>query len=131
MLTFCRFNVAFLCALFSAIILFCLHVIHKPASIIAFSAIYGASSGGLISLQSACVAQITPNVGMVGIKIGVLMALSSFSVLTGSPIGGALIEHNHGGWGSFISFSAAIVMGGAFILLASRFFVDKNMWKTI
>lgn len=56
----------------------CLHAIQTAAGIMVFSVLYGFFSGGLISLQSACVAQITPDVNMIGVKIGLLMATCSF-----------------------------------------------------
>lgn len=56
----------------------CLHAIHTATGIIVFSVLYGFFSGGLISLQSACVAQITPDINMIGVKIGLLMAICSF-----------------------------------------------------
>jgi MFS family permease len=126
-----RFNIVFSCAVLSGVILFCMHVVRTPASIIAFFALYGAASGGLITLQSACIAQITENVGLVGVKIGVMMTVSSFGVLTGSPIGGAFVSESHGGFGGFIDFSAVVILAGAAFLLVSRYLVDRNMWKAV
>ncbi|KAL8725324.1 MAG: hypothetical protein Q9166_007430 [cf. Caloplaca sp. 2 TL-2023] len=73
----CRFNITFICALCAGIILMCLHTIKSATYIILFSALYGLFSGGLISLQSACVAQITSNMSMIGVKIGLMMAICS------------------------------------------------------
>ena len=56
----------------------CLHAIKTPAGIIVFSVLYGFFSGGLISLQSACVAQITPDLNQIGLKLGVMSAICSF-----------------------------------------------------
>lgn len=64
----------------------CLHAIKTPAGIIVFSVLYGFLSGGLISLQSACVAQITSDMNMIGIKIGVMMAICSFGYVRGFSI---------------------------------------------
>ncbi|KAL8734405.1 MAG: hypothetical protein Q9181_003226 [Wetmoreana brouardii] len=74
----CSFNITFICALCAGIILMCLHAIKTATGIIVFSALYGLFSGGLISLQSACVAQITSDLNMIGVKIGLLMAICSF-----------------------------------------------------
>lgn len=73
----CRFNITFACALCAGTILMCLHAIETATGIIVFSVLYGFFSGGLISLQSACVAQITPDLNMIGVKIGLLMAICS------------------------------------------------------
>lgn len=73
-----RFNITFICSLCAGILLLCLHAIQTSAGIIVFSVLYGFFSGGLISLQSACVAQITPDLNLIGVKIGVMMAICSF-----------------------------------------------------
>ena len=70
-----RFNVTFVSALVAGILILILHAIKTPAGIIAFSALYGFFSGGLISLQSACVAQITEKKDMIGVRIGFMMAV--------------------------------------------------------
>lgn len=127
----------------------CLHAIQTAAGIIIFSILYGFFSGGLISLQTACVAQITPDMNMIGVKIGLLMAISSFGyvfnvvvvrswrmvwlslfscrVLTGSPIGGALINASNGGYGAFINFSGIILLFGAFLTLCARLTINRDI----
>jgi len=140
-----RFNMTFVSALICGILLFSLYGIKTPPAIISFSILYGISSGGLISLQSACVAQITPDTRTIGIRIGIMMAICSFGyvqfnlasimrnldifystnspcfrALTGSPIGGALIVRDSGGFTGLINFSAIILIGGAALVLCSR-----------
>ena len=129
----------------------CLHAIQTSAGIIVFSILYGFFSGGLISLQSACVAQITPDMSMIGIKIGLLMAICSFGyvtdlislgdcslprliscsrrVLTGCPIGGALISSSGGAFGGFIDFSSIILLAGAFLVLCARLVAERSIFK--
>lgn len=63
----------------------CLHAIEDATAIYAFSAVYGFFSGGLISLQSACVAQITADMNMIGIKIGLVMAVCSLAYVVTLP----------------------------------------------
>ncbi|KAJ5578090.1 uncharacterized protein N7459_007054 [Penicillium hispanicum] len=72
-----RFNTISLASLCCTVLLYCLHVMETSSSIIAFSVLYGVASGGLISLQPACVAEITPNKDILGVKIGLMMALCS------------------------------------------------------
>lgn len=66
-----------LAALSCGILLFCLHKITTSGAIIAFSTLYGICSGGLISLQSACIGQITPDHSIIGVKIGLMMGFCS------------------------------------------------------
>jgi MFS family permease len=72
-----RFNITFGSSLLAGAVLLSLLAITSQPQIIAFSVLYGLFSGGLISLQSACVAQISPNKNMIGAKIGVMMAVCS------------------------------------------------------
>ncbi|KAL8997005.1 MAG: hypothetical protein Q9188_006429 [Gyalolechia gomerana] len=126
-----RFNITFICALCAGIILMCLHAIETAAGIMVFSVLYGFFSGGLISLQSACVAQITPDINMIGDKIGLLMATCSFGVLTGNPIEGALISGGSGKFGAGIDFSGIILLFGAILVLIARLTMDRKLWKVI
>ena len=54
-------------------------VITTSDGIIAFSVFYGIFSGGLLSLYLACVAQVTPNLGLIGFKNAILGAIVSFA----------------------------------------------------
>ncbi|KAF8476175.1 major facilitator superfamily domain-containing protein [Kalaharituber pfeilii] len=132
-----RFNISFLCALFSSVLLLALHRMDKPSSIIAFSVLYGFLSGGLISLQSACVSQITSNIAQVGLKIGLMMALCSLVALTGPPIAGAILTwHQKDGeqhnsplyWDGLINFAGVIMIVGSAAVGWSRLKV-KMGWR--
>lgn len=72
-----RFNVTVVTSLLSSITLLSLLSIVTEPSIIAFSALYGLFSGGLISLQAVSVARLTVNMDTYGTKIGVQMAINS------------------------------------------------------
>lgn len=126
-----RFNMAIACSVCSGIVLLCLHVLTTHPQIIAFSVLYGFFSGGLISLQSACIAQITPKIQMTGIRIGMMMSISSFGVLTGSPIGGALMSVDGGAFYGLIDFSGVILLTGAALVIFARLAIDKNIFKSI
>jgi hypothetical protein len=65
----------FSCAVICGILLFFLYAMKSYGSIIAFAVLYGFFSGGLISLQPACVAQITPDTRIIGLKIGLMMVI--------------------------------------------------------
>lgn len=120
-------------------------------AIYVFSVLYGFFSGGLISLQSACVAQITADMNMIGIKIGLMMAVCSFGyvivflsflglehclslvsrVLVGCPIGGALIASSSGSFGAFINFTGVILLFSALLVLFARLAVDRRVLRLV
>lgn len=60
------------------------------AAMTAFAICFGLFSGGLVPLGSACVAQTTPDMGHIGLRIGTMMAFCSFGALAGGPISGAI-----------------------------------------
>ncbi|KAA8649456.1 MCT family MFS transporter [Aspergillus tanneri] len=126
-----RFNVAILCSLLSGVVLLCLHVMRTKAAIVAFAVLYGLFSGGLISLQSACVAQITENLQIIGIKIGVMMAVCSAGALTGSPIGGALVSADGGKYSGLIDFAGVILLAGTALLTISRGTINRKLLQVV
>lgn len=116
-----RYNMLFGSALSSAILLFCwAETGSSNAGIIVFTALYGVCSGSIISLMNACVAQITPDKSMIGISIGILMFVNSFSGLSGPPISGALISR-------FGTFSSAAYFGGLAMLIGSGTILGVRM----
>ncbi|KAJ3499815.1 hypothetical protein NLG97_g22 [Lecanicillium saksenae] len=126
-----KFNTAILCSLLSGIVLLSLHAMRTKAAIVVFAVLYGLFSGGLISLQSACVAQVTKNLQMIGVRIGLMMAVCSVGVLTGSPIGGALVSANGGQFYGLIDFSGIILLTGCLILVVSRWTISRDFMAVV
>ncbi|KAK7909086.1 hypothetical protein PG985_014964 [Apiospora marii] len=108
-------------------LLFCLLVMKTKPTIIAFSVLYGLFTGGLISLQSGCVARITANVDIIGLKIGVLMAICSVGALAGGPVGGALVAHDNGGYTAMIIFSGATLLFAGVLFIMARFALASEL----
>ncbi|KAL4924052.1 MCT family MFS transporter [Aspergillus undulatus] len=127
-----KFNMAVGCALISTILLLCLHAINTKSTITAFTFLYGLTSGGLMTLQSACVAQITRNMQTIGFMIGVMMAVCSIGALTGTPISGRLNEKPLSGTApAWVDFAGAMMFGGTVFLAAARISVDSRLYRAI
>ena len=92
-------------------------------TMVAFAVLFGLFSGGLVPLGSACVAQTTPDMGHIGLRIGAMMAICSFGALAGGPISGAIKDHT-GIWLGVHSFSASTTLLGAVLLIGVRY-----MWQ--
>lgn len=60
--------------------------------VILFAALYGFSSGGVVSLGPAIIAQIS-RVEELGIRLGTYFAVISIAALVSNPIGGALVPN--------------------------------------
>lgn len=67
----------------------------STAGIVVFTVIFGFSSGGFVSLFPTLVAQMS-DIRQIGVRTGAAMAIMSFGGLTGSPIGGAIVDSSGG-----------------------------------
>ncbi|KAL6791705.1 major facilitator superfamily domain-containing protein [Trichoderma sp. SZMC 28012] len=116
---FGRFNVLFIMGVLTAVITFCWGAMTTLSGMMAFAVLFGLFSGGLIPLGSACVAQTTPDMGHIGLRIGFMMAFASFSALSGGPASGAIKDATIS-WFAVFSFSASLTLFGALMLLGVR-----------
>ncbi|KAL6896106.1 major facilitator superfamily domain-containing protein [Trichoderma longibrachiatum] len=117
---FGRFNVLFIMGVLTSAITFSWASMTSPAGMTASALLFGLFSGGLVPLGSACVAQTTPDMGRIGLRIGLMMAFASFAALAGGPASGAIKDATTA-WIDVYSFSAAVTLAGAGVLLAVRF----------
>lgn len=74
----------------SAILALCWIAVHGEAAIIVWSLLYGAFSGAFVSLQTPTVAAITPDMRLVGGRMGMNNFCFALGVLVGNPIAGAI-----------------------------------------
>ena len=88
-------------------------------AMIAFAILFGVFSGGLMPLGSACVAQTTPDMGHIGLRIGAMMAISSIGALAGGPISG-VIKEGKASWIGVDVFAATVSLLGAMLLVGVR-----------
>jgi MFS family permease len=99
---------------------------NSNAAFIVYSALYGFASGAYVSLAPAQVAYIS-KVEQIGVRTGVLFSLTAFAGLAGSPIAGAIVKHDNGGFDGTSIFAGVMLMAGATMFVLTRFQVAK--WK--
>lgn len=94
-----RFNVMIFITLLSTIVTLAIWIpaAKSTAGIVVFVVIFGFSSGGFVSLFPTLVAQIS-DIRQIGVRTGLVMGVTSFGALTGSPIGGAIAGADHGSY---------------------------------
>ncbi|KAK0316812.1 hypothetical protein LTR91_018817 [Friedmanniomyces endolithicus] len=96
-------------------------------SLYAFTVLYGLVTAAFQCLIPSTVASLTPDLRMVGSRLGMAFSTLSFAALTGPPIGGAL-QSRMGGqfWGAtvFAATSTAVAFG---LIGAAR--VAKVGWR--
>jgi MFS family permease len=107
-----RLNMLMAVALVSGILIFCLQKMTTNSTIIVFSALYGFSSGAIVSLISVCLAQIPKNPGDIGTYMGQGMAVVAIGALIGPPSNGALLSRYH-------SFDRPLIMSGVFVIVGA------------
>ena len=104
----------------SGIISLCLWLPAKGnAPVLVFASLYGVASGTTLSILAALVAQIS-DVRELGLRTGVVYAIASFGALTGSPVGGAIVTHEHGGFSGLKIFTGVTLLGGAVFTILSK-----------
>ncbi|KAL7932472.1 major facilitator superfamily domain-containing protein [Trichoderma chlorosporum] len=126
-----RFNVIIVITFISAI--FCLAVwipVKSMAGIIAFVAIFGFSSGGVVSLSSTLVAQIS-DIRHIGTRVGVAFAIQAIGALIGSPIGGAIVASQHGDYLGLQLFCGLAMMVGCFGFVWARYTQVGFQWVKV
>ncbi|KAI1373407.1 major facilitator superfamily domain-containing protein [Hypoxylon crocopeplum] len=113
------FNVCIIFTLFSGVISLALWLpAASTAPIIAFAVLYGFASGLTLAIIPALVASIS-DIQKLGFRVGTLYALSSFGALFGSPIAGAIVTAQDGGYSGLKIFcGVTLIAGGVFIILS-------------
>jgi MFS family permease len=89
------------------------------AGIITFAALFGFTSGTIISMAPALVAQIS-DVRRIGVRTGTIFTIMSIAVLISNPIAGALVVQGHGGYVKLQVFAGSMMAGGSIFLILTR-----------
>lgn len=125
-------NSSIACTLGSAVVVFGWMGIHNLAGVVAFTILYGITSGGVVTVSSAAIMNLSPDMSRLGTGLGMAFTLAGIGVLVGTPIAGAIFGHfTRTRWLAGMGYSAGgLVLGSAFMGLA-RFAKGKKKdgWK--
>lgn len=100
--------------------------VNTHVGIIIWAIFYGFWAAGIQSLFPAILSSLTSDPSKAGTRMGMVFSIVSFATLTGSPIGGALIQIQGGDyWAAQLFAGLALIMGGS-LLTASK--VAKTGW---
>lgn len=91
-----------------------------------FAGVFGFSSGTIVSMGPAIVAQIS-DVRQIGVRTGTMYMFVAIAVLIGNPIGGSLVTDEHTNYDRLKIFAGCLMAGGSAVLMASR--VALSGWK--
>ncbi|RAL63623.1 hypothetical protein DID88_003667 [Monilinia fructigena] len=101
------FNVDIICVLLSGMLSFTWITIHNTPGMVLFSVFYGFFAGALTSLSPNLAVALSPDMGVLGVRLGMLLIPISVGILVGNPIAGALESY---GWISLQTFTGALLM---------------------
>lgn len=79
----------------TSVLAFCWIAVHNKPGIIVLSILYGFFSGGFVSLPPVVMMTITKDMRSFGTRLGMCFTVSSFALLVGTPIGGAILNNSH------------------------------------
>ncbi|KAL1965469.1 hypothetical protein VTN77DRAFT_5725 [Rasamsonia byssochlamydoides] len=123
-----KFNLCIIMTVLSGIIALCWTTATSVAGLVVFSAAYGFASGGILSLQQSCAAQIaTP--ATIGTSMGVVMAASSLSALAGTPVSRALAGRY--GYLALSIYSGVSLLAGASVLVLARLVQNRKLLAVV
>jgi len=120
------FNVIIPMTLISGCLAFAFLGAHSNGGLLVFAILYGFFSGGFVSVSAPASASFSRNVGEVGTRIGLMTFVSSFGLLTGNPISGAILHPPRYTWIQPIVFSGVTVLAGACFLILARYQQRKS-----
>ncbi|KAK3987784.1 major facilitator superfamily domain-containing protein [Cladorrhinum sp. PSN332] len=102
------------------------------AGAVVYVLLFGAFSGGVVSLTPSVFASLAPDVSQIGTRMGMGFLVSGVAILCGTPIGGAILgDENNPRWIETRLYSALGLMVATGFYAASRYllFRKKGTWK--
>ncbi|KAF2741252.1 MFS general substrate transporter [Polyplosphaeria fusca] len=122
-----RFNLQMVMSGFSGVLVLAFGLCASSnAAFITYAALYGFASGAFVSLAPAQIAFIS-KVEQIGVRQGVLFSVLSFAGLVGSPIAGAIVKSENGGFNGTSIFAGVMLLAGAAVFVLARMHVAR--WK--
>lgn len=111
-------NVFIPTSLIASVLAYCFIAIDDPTGLYAWVVLYGIVAAGIQSLFPAALSFLTTDLRKLGVRMGMVFTIVSFSVLTGPPIAGAIINSPAGYTGAKAFAGSAIAVGCGFLIAA-------------
>ena len=121
------FNYVIPSALITGVILYCWAAVRSQVAMLAWAVLYGWFAAGMQGLFVAMIAALTTDLKKSGTRMGMVFSVTSIAVLTGPPLGGALIQRDDGKYLHAQMWAATAIIAGALVLLGAR--ISKTGFK--
>jgi MFS family permease len=120
-------NLLTACTLGSAILAFGWLGIRDLAGSVVYVLLYGALSGGVVSLVPSVIVGLSPDMGRVGARMGMCFVVSGVAILVGTPIAGAILgTEENPQWVGTILYSAFGLLVATGLYSLSRLLLYKQ-----
>ncbi|RKK61496.1 hypothetical protein BFJ69_g17108 [Fusarium oxysporum] len=121
-------NTLLACTLCSAILAFGWLGMYNIGSLIVFTILYGAFSGGVVGLVPAGVVGLSPDLSKVGARMGTTFTLAGVSLLIGPPVAGYIVGGaTSAEWLGMIGYVAGcLILAALFYGLTRCLMVQKH-----
>lgn len=110
------------CALAAAILAFGWIGIMTTPGLIVFAILYGFFSGAYVSLPPTALVSLSPDLRVIGTRMGMSFAISALGLLVGTPVSGAILK-------STGHFLGPQLLAGSTILAAAGFTTAARLSK--
>ncbi|KAJ8101775.1 major facilitator superfamily domain-containing protein [Lipomyces tetrasporus] len=112
-------NIFIPCAVLTVVVAFSWLSSTTAASVILVAFFYGFFSGSFVSLPPSVLVSLSPDMKMIGTRMGMSFAVAGLGLLIGTPIAGALLK-TPAGYTATILFCGAAVAAGAIFVVMTR-----------
>ncbi|OTB17567.1 hypothetical protein K445DRAFT_10268 [Daldinia sp. EC12] len=106
--------------------------VHDLGGTITFALLFGFFNGGVTSLPPSAIVTLTPDLGRLGTRMGMLFAFIGIAVLVGTPIAGAILNdvNDDGAWKGLIGYCAATLFMGGLGFVGTQMLHLRRVRKT-
>ena len=111
-------NIEIFLAWITAVLAFSWIAVQSTAGVVVLCVFYGFFSGPLISIAGPAVFSLTPNLSILGTRLGMTFTFIGLGVLIGTPVAGAILRE--GGWIGLQCWCGAVLATSGFFMLAAR-----------
>jgi MFS family permease len=112
-------NIIAPCALISAVLAYAWIPIHTKGALIAFCILYGFFTGSFVSLPPTTVVTLSPNLGLLGTRMGMIFTFSGLGLLIGSPVAGSILGNGKNFVGLQVFCANVVVVSAVLLFVAS------------
>lgn len=91
-------NVMIPCVAITTLLAWCWIAAHSVGGVVTFGVLYGFFAGCFISLPPTALVTLSPNLSLIGARMGMVFTISGFGLLIGTPLAGAILKADNGSY---------------------------------